>query len=255
MLLTKQSNDRALITRKILENKETKLVMNIDFELTDCSFLNGNQFLEKIEVNSQKKVDISFINSLPKIKEVYGQHCILDFEISNKNIQRIAGKWKKGFYITLECENLRNVDIALCKDVKSLLTNVSQLPNVSEFSLMKSNISDFTDLCKLTKITDLSIFYSTNLTSFTNIEHVFPNLKALEIQYSKNIVDYTSIGKLSKLEKLVIFKNGKIDDLEFCKTLTKLTDLRIVSTKIINKPSKDLLNLFSGYKCLSFYEN
>lgn len=253
LVLTEKSIDTVSIRETLIETKETFLKVNMDCQLADFSFLGGNPFIEKIEYNSLKKVDMSFVNCLLNIKELYGQTCVLNFEIKNRNIKRLAGNWTKKFAIGTDCESLKDLGIGLCKNMPSLFNNIHEKQTIEQLEFAKSEISDFYDLPRLENIGFLGISHNPALSTFDNIDNVFPNLKTLKLEYIKNLTEYKSLGRMTQLETLIIYKCAGIENLDFCLNMKKLKDLRIVDTKINTKPDNKLREHFSNFDNIAFF--
>ena len=240
------------IQLSIRSTGDSYLRIGNDCIINDFIFLEKCININKIEIN--KKIPITFTNSMLGLHEVFGKGCRLDCQISNEHLEILKGIWTSKFSLSPNCKNLKVLGISNCKNAQSFFSDLNVINSIKTLDLGSFNIVDFLNYSTQPNVISLSITKFRTLKDLNGLSLLFPNLEFLKIEYANNLMNYLELEKMKKLRTLIINKSGNIKNLNFCKSLTNLKDIRIVSTRIEDKPNEEILKLLKNYDNIGLYE-
>lgn len=165
--------------------------------------------LEKLELsNCEQITDISSLQQLPRLKEIYLLHCkITDFTFL-QNMQSLTG---------------------LGLDLPKHITNINYLENLEKLEKLglsgDQNISDFRPLLKLKSLKSLHLLDCNHLNDLSVLQNL-QGLKQLTIFEGKNISHFEPLQQLQSLKSLSLW-SSHVRDLSFLQGL-KLEELHFI---------------------------
>lgn len=244
--------DAKSIKETLWSSNESFIKISEDCKLSDFSFLSDFKTIRRIEIT--KKIPIDFVNTMDGLKEIFGQGCVLNFELANANVEILRGAWTPKFSVSEKTASLHTLGIKGCKNPSELFNILQRIKSLKSLELGNCSVCDFNCLHPLHGLESLEITKFRNLMALDGLECLAPNLKELRINYAGGLESYDALQKIKTLETLIIFKSRNIKSLNFCKFLPKLKDLRIVSTKIETNPDEELQALFGRLGNAGFFE-
>ncbi len=148
---------------------------------------------------------------------------------------------KKTCQSIFECENLEYIFIDNYSDSTSI--NFTKFKKAKRIGLIKSKITEFDAIKKLTKLEHIGIGYNLKLET---LEWMKDNntLKSVAFQNCKNIKDWNVIASSNNIEKIYIENCGELQSISLFKQLTNLKEIRILgNTSIKDGKVKELMSL------------
>ncbi len=225
---------------KIYLDKIKKLCIGPNNDQTDLSYLKELSKIEKVEIHTDLKIDISFLNSFQNLNEISGFPCRIKGILDNPAIEKLYFTYTPHFSLTDRCVSLKSIAVTGCSHPESFFNKFTNDNKVTYLCIQRGNITNLNCIINLQSLNILRLISISKLENFDGIEKLSRSLSFLEIDSIKNIKDYSNIGYLDSLKTLIISKSSSIEDLSFLKSLTKLESLRIIETRINDKDLKAL---------------
>lgn len=220
---------------------------NIDKSSFDL--LMRYQFIDKLIIRvDDEKFDFSFLSHLNHLKElrINGSHKhIIDFSTLIE-LERLTIDWKKGYESIFNLPKLKELNLTGYKG-KDLI-DFSKLEKLERLILNKGAITSFKGLEMLTKLRVLKAFYLRNL---NNVGFLPSSVECLDLTNCPKITNLLGVEKLVKLEELWIENCKDIESLKLIEKLIHLDRIDLMgNTKIIDGDMKPLV----GKKEVRFIE-
>lgn len=132
------------------------------------------------------------------------------------------------------CKKLKYLSLENYRNKSKDLTEIPQLENLEDFSLLQTNITSLIGIEKFKNLKILSFYGAPKLESLAQLELLSKTIEEIEIDHCKLIKDFEVLGKMKKVKKILLSDSGEIKSLSFIKLLTKLEFLSFVGTKILD---------------------
>ena len=219
-----------------IENELVKYELKkLTVDSTDCvkdfSFITKFDKLTELEIrlDYKKKIDISFVNQLNKLKVLGCPK--FNGNLKNTSLVDLAYKWSDKSNIS-ECHNLENIRVDNCSDLNELLKQIDNLSKVKQLEFWRLSEKVFNFIETNNNIENVKFTYCPKIEDLLNIGICFPNATKVTFDHCKNIKSYAPLKKLKKLQELVILESAPIDDMAFIGELPDLSSIKIGKTKI-----------------------
>lgn len=242
------------IENELVKYELKKLTVDSTDCVNDFSFITKFDKLTELEIrlDYKKKIDISFVNQLNKLKVLGCPK--FNGNLKNTRLVDLAYKWSDKSNIS-ECHNLENIRVDNCSDLNELLKQIDNLSKVKQLELWRLSEKVFNFIETNNNIESVKFAYCFKIEDLLNIDICFPNVTKVSFDHCKNIRNYAPLKNLKNLQELVILESAPIADLFFLTEMKKLSLLKIGKTKITAKnvevldeiPAKTDL-LFTGIK-------
>ncbi|MBD9395277.1 hypothetical protein [Acidovorax sp. ACV01] len=220
-------------------------VKRVSLNLTGSSALNDIDFLsliagvKTVSVECEKIIDVSVLNKLPDLKEIYlCKNVLADFDLGElQGVEEIGieiGRWR--------------------------LLPSTRMPKVKRLWVDFHKGADLAFLEKFPNMVDLSVLQARNLNNLSGVEFC-PRLEKIILGYCQNLLDISALGALSKIRYLEMMNLMKLSSVASIFELPSLTSLIIEKLpkidslkKIASMPDLEIFSLIKTEVCDGDFE-
>ena len=238
----KDEGDYLLLSSKNLETSFKQIkkigIKNVEinytkgFELSNLDFLSNYSFVEGISLVINDEIDVSglsFVQNLKFLSINKELTQVIDLE-QFQLLECLSIAWNKKIKSLSKCENLKALSLGGYKGED--LTELSDLINLTDFSLDFPAIKRINGIDNCKKLKTISIAYARKLNSLSGLENL-TNIKILYIDNCSKIEDINSVAKLENLELLSMHDCKEIRSILPIKNLKKLAVVGFTGTTLI----------------------
>ena len=242
------SDKSVLIDEYIRTNNYRKVIIqNNENILDNIEALVKFPDLEAIRVyftDKKNKYDCSIFNNFKNLKSL---SCELEnIELKLPKLKTLSVSYGKNVIISPECSELESVCVDRCKDFEVFWLQMKKIPAVKKIEMSFCTLPNLSSICEMSSLEELHFVYTKKLEDISGIVKLKRTLKYLwfEEASAKNITNWKPLSELKELQELVIVKSS-ISDLHFLEKLPKLTNLRLIETKVLTNDLSPLQNIKS----------
>ena len=132
------------------------------------------------------------------------------------------------------CQRLRRLKLSYYNPQSQDLSELPILQNLESLEIIKTNIQTLSGIEKFNHITKFELYSAPKLVSCSALLSLSNSLTNVSFQLCKKVEDFEALGKIKKLEKIMLTDSGKIGTLAFVKELPDLKFISFVGTNIVD---------------------
>ncbi|MFN0278219.1 MAG: hypothetical protein ACKVRN_06405 [Pyrinomonadaceae bacterium] len=224
--------------RYLHENNLKKISINPfqGYHANDLNFLSRlEHYIEGITVLDDK-YDYAIINSLHKLKSLG----IIDnkrdsIDLSNfPELESLSCDYSKRMVSLESCEQLRSLTLSGYKSGDKTIEKIPRLSSLVTLNLLITNVTSLAGIGNFPILRELTLFRASRLEDISDLTNVKNTLIKLEFDVCKKISSYDTLGKLVKLQKLIIGSSALIESLSFVRLLPELEFISFVDTNVVD---------------------
>jgi protein phosphatase 1 regulatory subunit 7 len=142
-----------------------------------------------------------------------------------------------------KCVKLKTLAMGFYNPKSNNLAELSNLSNLQNFSIYRSQITSFNGLGKLNNLAYLFIYSLPRLQNIDELEKISDHLQVLTFEGCKRLENFEYVARLKKLQVLKFINCGTISNLQFIKQMPNLKAFVFLGTDIADGDLSPCLGL------------
>lgn len=220
----------------------------VGFYGENLDFLKGYPGVRGVWLSDLDKIDISGLRFLEESMESLrlGDN-LQPLDLSRfHNLEEFRGRWHPNLLITDECRRLRVLYIRKYKPRSKDLTELAELPDLVDLSLVQSPLVSIKGIGRFPHLKRLELSYLTKLESIAAIgELKNGRLEILDCGVCRKMRDHGVVKEVSSVRVVKFNDCGEIPSIDFLENMPNLKEFCFVDTNIADGNLSPLLRLDS----------
>lgn len=238
----------------------------------EIEYIKANR-IKSISINSESIIDLSFLNEINFIEEIYLNKFDIDYSglYELKSLKEITinihtpkpkpnidySQFKKLEYLSIDWYNAE-IDLSVNENLKKIIIwkfkpknksfSYIKLPtSLESLEITESNIQSFDGLV-LPNLKSFEGHYCSKLTSLDGLKKSSDNLQSFILGSCGNLTGYDDLKYCKNMEKIILTRCGDMESLSWLKPLKKVKHFTFLYTKVVDGD----VSLCSGIKYVAF---
>lgn len=230
-----------------------KKIQHIHLQTTSISFLNDDRLKNitglTIQYEQKDLSPLMNLNQLTHLSLPEGVKGPFDFSLF-PNLIYIGGQLPNNY---INFETLKDLKYTHLYGYRKLdFSDFSNLHNLKKLQIYSANAQSLQGLSNLSNLRELILEKCPKLETTEGISKDNIKLETVRLDNCKRLRDLTSLGELTNLKKLMLFKINEIESFKFLNELQTLEELYVhpSDVRVMNSDFYPLVNKLKGLELL-----